>query len=394
MSHKIGLSLIGIPSLMHNIESAIYEQRPMAWFEDTRSALKEATDALLSANETQPLEGWKLPGIAILYNTEGEVFGAFAPSFAETWCAHFGSLDGVIIPKNEYSDFAARIQSAINALNTHYFDGMQLVEPQLMSTTYENGVPIVFEHYGATHFNPEKVQVKTCAHLKPSGFWACHEDETKNWENFQQGKIWHTSRIEFALSESARILEINSLQDILYLQQHYPIEWSAAVEIHYPESFYDYKNLPRIMIDWSKVSQDYDGICYNYDALGNAFGPFDMNSISVFNPDVIEALSPPDIIRFPIMDDADVMAMLSEYILFDEQDYYEKLQFVADVMLSRIDERDTARENFYIELYNAAVQSAEAIETGEDPLLENWDYIEYLNHLSDVIRDEPGQDER
>ena len=393
MNHKIGAVLIDVQSVARDIK-VVYMPKPVQWFDDLRKALQVCTDTILGLNQSQPAEGWKLPAIAMLYNEKQEILGAFVPSFKETWCAHHDNIDAIYIPNNVYSDFLARIQSAINAWDVHYFDRLQLTEPSLMATKGDDGCPIIFEHYGATRFNAEQVHVKTCENLKPTGFWACQQFDDNNWQTFRRGHIWHSNRIEFVVHDAAQILSIDSLQDIQYLQKNYPIEWSAPVEPWYPEGFYNYHQLPRVMIDWEKVSQDYDGIWYNYNALGNAFGPFDMNSIVIFNPDAIETIQPPDVIRFPAADDADIIQMLSEDMMYDVSEYCEKLQIIADIMLSRIEPGDSDREAFYAELYDAATQSCKDLDNGVFPLIEKWDYIAYLNDLSDAVRDGPMQDER
>ncbi|MBQ8806075.1 MAG: hypothetical protein IJZ68_06280 [Bacteroidaceae bacterium] len=393
MQKKVGVTAIGIQTIAKDINKVLSTE-PRMWFDSLEDALYQCTDALLAINATQPVEGWKLPAVVILYDEQKDVFGAFAPSFAETWDANHRNTEGIYIPKNQFSDFLSRIQSAINAWDVHYFDDFDLHEPTLMAPKDTEGHPILFEHYGATRFNPDKVEVRTCATLKPTGFWACQQFDNNNWAEFQGGYIWHTHRISFNVNDTARILNIDSIQDIQYLQKTYPLEWSAKTEVWYPEGFYDYRHLPRIMIDWAKVSQEYDGIWYNYDKLGNAFGPFDMNSISIFNPDVIEIVPFPDVLRFPEIDDETIMQMLSEEITYTHQEYYAKLQFVADFMLSHIEPGDVEREEFYLALYDAALLSHDAIEKGTAVPLENWDYIASLNELADAVQHEREVEER
>lgn len=60
-------------------------------------------------------------------------------------------------------------------------------------------------------------------------------------------------------------------------------------------SYMEY-GLPYLCIDYEAMSKDFDGICYNYTALRNLLGPWDCDSVVIFNPDIMEFR---DIVLYP-----------------------------------------------------------------------------------------------
>lgn len=150
----------------------------------------------------------------------------------------------------------------------------------------------VYVHYGSTVFDKDVFCKAQCSmhSLKPeNGFWASSKESNNGWYQWCQ----HTSfcndnpncRIEFNLAPDAKIMKIETLDDIAYLVHKYPADFSAMI---CPLGSYVEHGLPYKAIDYAAMSKDFDGIDYSYTKLGNLLGPWDCDSIVIFNPDVVQ----------------------------------------------------------------------------------------------------------
>lgn len=147
----------------------------------------------------------------------------------------------------------------------------------------------VFVHYGSTEFNQE---VFTPAYtrffdVKPEeGFWASPTDSSNNWDNWCKREEFRKNhpniRCEFTIAPEAKVLQVSTLDDIAYMLANYPTQVTSSI---LPYDNYMGAGLPYLMIDYEVMAKDWDGISYDHSALGNILGPWDCDSICVFNPE-------------------------------------------------------------------------------------------------------------
>lgn len=195
-----------------------------------------------------------------------------------------------------YVDFHQRALPRIAAayrkdFNLHLPDGYQ---PTLVPSD------VLFVHYGSTAFDKQvfKPVQSRCYDTKPVyGFWAspiCTENSWYAWCNREGYNDYNPNqRVEFYCKPGSKVFQIDTLDDITFLIKNYPAPYNTYM-LQYG-SYMEY-GLPYLGIDYEAMSKDFDGICYNYTELGNILGPWDCDSIVIFNPDIMEFR---DIVLYP-----------------------------------------------------------------------------------------------
>ena len=140
-------------------------------------------------------------------------------------------------------------------------------------------------HYGSEKFHREyfcKIG-NMLSSVKPNGgLWACDVDSENSWKDFCDRssfrKCEEKNSFTFSLSNDARILTINSLEDMECLQK---IKHDTEL---------CFCNLSWICLDFEKIAEDYDvlevNISHDYRLYYKLYG-WDCDSILVMNPDVI-----------------------------------------------------------------------------------------------------------
>lgn len=143
---------------------------------------------------------------------------------------------------------------------------------------YKKG--IIYEHCGHDKFDIDKFEyIKNDARITPitkpinGGLWASPEDSIYNWKsvsNRQQDRV----SFKFKISDSAKVLKIEKKEDLKDL----------------PRLVEDGKGLFNIILDFEKISEDYDVIycnAYSGGELSNVLPNWDCECILVMNPNVI-----------------------------------------------------------------------------------------------------------
>lgn len=146
---------------------------------------------------------------------------------------------------------------------------------------------ITYIHYRHDKFCPDKLKDKTeCKYPrtdKPEGIWASPINAEWGWKDWCLSESYHPERLNksftFKLRPKARILHIHSLNDAtpyLYVKDRFM-------------SLVDYG------LDLKKIYSNFDGmelhISDNYNELHNhnVFSTWDVDSICIWNPEIIDA---------------------------------------------------------------------------------------------------------
>lgn len=133
--------------------------------------------------------------------------------------------------------------------------------------------------------------------FKPNGgFWASNYiDSVSNiseWYNYlldADGIAYYKNMkdgVIFTLEENANILTIDNEKQICELAKKYP-------SYHYLLNFYGINNQNKPVIDFEKLSEDYDGIYIDYDKIlintsTNVFQSWSINTLLLFNLECIK----------------------------------------------------------------------------------------------------------
>lgn len=140
-------------------------------------------------------------------------------------------------------------------------------------------------HYGTDTFSAEKVKEnsKRLFSNKPNGLWASPTDrKALKWKDFCLGENFHTDRLEksfkFRVSNKANLLWVHELKDA----EKYIIKEK-------------YHNYHFSKLDVEKIMNKYDGMVlihgkHYWELHETAFYTWDVDSICVWNPDVIEII--------------------------------------------------------------------------------------------------------
>lgn len=149
---------------------------------------------------------------------------------------------------------------------------------------------IIWEHYGNNAFDPEKIKAnaKRIFANKPNGLWGSPSPKGRKywtWKQWCKGEGYHIDRLEksfkFRISNKAKLLWIHKMEDALKYMD---------IEPFYPGSDYF-----RYTLNVNKVMSEFDGMvlihgdhyCELHD---NGFSTWDVDSICVWNPDVVEVI--------------------------------------------------------------------------------------------------------
>lgn len=150
----------------------------------------------------------------------------------------------------------------------------------------------VFVHYGSTEFNAdvfERAHTRSFDVKPESGFWASPKDSENNWDAWCKRERFRKNhpniRCEFTIEPGAKVMHVSTLDDILFLLQKYPTQVQSDV---LPYNNYMNAGLPHLMIDYEAMSKDFDGLSYDHSSLGNVLGPWDCDSICIFNPECMQ----------------------------------------------------------------------------------------------------------
>ena len=143
----------------------------------------------------------------------------------------------------------------------------------------------VYIHRGSDVFKPELIVKKFDRFDKPSGLWASPEDSDWGWREWCEAEDFRSEEqlsksFKFKLKESARVLHIRRLRDV---------EPFTTLDPSF--IFFDGHEL-----DLNRIYSEFDAMevhmsdnwCELHDSL--LFYSWDVDSIVVWNPDVIEVL--------------------------------------------------------------------------------------------------------
>lgn len=151
----------------------------------------------------------------------------------------------------------------------------------------------VYVHYGSDTFSRAKVALSASDWSKisigkPDGLWASPVDAREGWKDWCEGVDWNTASLnkhfKFKLKDTARILEVHKIEDILlYVYKHH-LGWGL---------WYDGKSV-KVYLDKQALMEDFDGmelyLSENYKLRDQFFYAWDCDSICIWDPDVIEVI--------------------------------------------------------------------------------------------------------
>lgn len=153
----------------------------------------------------------------------------------------------------------------------------------------------VYVHYGADVFDPVITAKNGLAYDwkkafmgKPSGLWASSVDAGLSWKDWCESEDYHTEQLEkcfrFKIKDGARILEIHQIEDILdYLEKSVDgwTVWLDGAHMH-------------ASLNANRLRSEFDGmelyLSENWQLRDQYFYPWDVDSICIWNPDVVEVI--------------------------------------------------------------------------------------------------------
>ena len=151
---------------------------------------------------------------------------------------------------------------------------------------------VAFVHYGSTEFDMdvfERAYTRSFDVKPESGFWASPIDTSNSWDAWCKREHFHLNhpniRCEFTVSQTAKVLQVFTMDDIAFMLKNYPAQCESGI---LPYGNYMEQGLPYLMIDYEAMSKDFDGIYYDHTSLGNILGPWDCDSVCIFNPEVMQ----------------------------------------------------------------------------------------------------------
>lgn len=150
-----------------------------------------------------------------------------------------------------------------------------------------------FIHYGSNEFKPELVQFKnpnradnpSCLNKPSFGLWASPiGDEYFTWKDwFEREELYADSlnrSFSFTLSDDAKILKINSID-----------EWLNFCDQFGKIPDYDYEKRCELRVKiWDDITKNFDAFFLyysNFPGWDLNFSSWDVDSLVVFNPDVV-----------------------------------------------------------------------------------------------------------
>lgn len=153
----------------------------------------------------------------------------------------------------------------------------------------------VYIHYGATEFKPElfKPVMNGSAFNKPkwdTGFWASPVNGY-GWKQWNDSEHFATcdadNSFTFKLKPNSKVYVIDSNEAVENLLKHYPRPNPYAKDNTIFSTDYYMNHL----IDFEKLSKDYDALLLYIKYGGRIFWGWDVDSLLIFNPDCIENIS-------------------------------------------------------------------------------------------------------
>ena len=139
----------------------------------------------------------------------------------------------------------------------------------------------VFYHYGASHLDKDKIFLLDRKDSKPrGGLWGSDKHQWEDWCKSEEFNVSHLkTHFKFKLEDSARVLVISSDEDWKKLRQRFP---EATQELF--DGYFVY--------DWKIIAKYFDALIVNMNrnilSRDNGFDLFDVDSVCVFNKDVVK----------------------------------------------------------------------------------------------------------
>ena len=177
--------------------------------------------------------------------------------------------------------------------------------------------PRVYRHYGSSTFDPELLRseskIRYFLDNKPGfGLWSSPIDTDFGWYDWCVSEDFHTETLneyfDFKLRPDANIYIINCEEDCQNLAIRFPLRSSDPYKLFANRCNAVFDSDPNKIfanrynavfdngIDFVAVSKEYDGIEVNvfgghdYAALRFILNTWDVDSLVVWNPDVVEVI--------------------------------------------------------------------------------------------------------
>ena len=147
----------------------------------------------------------------------------------------------------------------------------------------------LYIHYGSDHFDPNRFKIKNrnpAAWVKPiGGFWASKIDDRYGWKQwcddneFWNGPVEKIPRFIFSINDSANVVTINTLEDLLTLPECEHLDGLSM-----DQYYIDFEKCLEQGID----AIDVPDIHADRDLIYWALYGWDCNCILILNPNVIQ----------------------------------------------------------------------------------------------------------
>ena len=150
----------------------------------------------------------------------------------------------------------------------------------------------IYVHYGNDTFDPGQVRYAKFnkrnggngCYRKPGGLWASPVDAWISWKEWCEGEDFHTDLLDsfftFTLKDGAKVLDICKLEDI---EGYIKVIDEGKYGTHY------YLDLDKIYREFDAMEIHHEGH-YNELHDSDIFYAWDVDSICVWNPDMVEVI--------------------------------------------------------------------------------------------------------
>lgn len=142
----------------------------------------------------------------------------------------------------------------------------------------------IYIHCGSNEFKPELVKKSYARWDKPSGLWASPEDAEFSWKDWCECEEFHVDRLKssfrFTLKKIAKVLQVYSLADIKPFLSDNPesLFWQKKLNLNEIYSKFDAMEV-HMSANWCEL-HDF-----------HLFYTWDVDSIVIWNPDVVEVIN-------------------------------------------------------------------------------------------------------
>lgn len=161
----------------------------------------------------------------------------------------------------------------------------------------------IYRHYGSQKFDPKAfipISNKMFSNKPSGGLWACPTvDVDIGWDQWSRDNEFCTDKLEeyfdFKLKRGAKILVLKNIKDLDKLPRvnTEDSEIKSLLEMDSLNSNIDYEELSKNydgMMVWMYRSKDIDTTKRLFDGMYYRMYGWDVDTLLVFNPDIVEVI--------------------------------------------------------------------------------------------------------